>query len=106
MFTVRGVTDDGRDTAVTWYEPGLARRDAPDNRRGLVGDEEIIERAILAEVDGRSVRATRTGPFYRVDLDEPVSTILLLTSYFQSFYRVDGDPPVVKIDRVPADAVA
>ncbi len=107
MFTVRGVTDDGREgVSVSWYEPGLARRDAPENRRGLVGDEEIIERAILAEIDGHSVRATPTGPFYRADLDDPVSTILLLTGFFRPWYRVDGDPPVVKIDPVPPDAVA
>jgi len=106
VFVIRGTTKEGREASVAWHEPGLARRDAPAHRRGLIGDEEIIERALLAEIDGHTVRATQTGPFYRVDLDDPISTILLLTSYFQSFYRVDGNPPVVKIDPVPADAVA
>ncbi|MBA3377171.1 MAG: hypothetical protein H0U00_15390 [Actinobacteria bacterium] len=104
-FTVRGVTDDGREAAIAWYEPGLARRDAPDNRRGLVGDEELIERALLAEIDGRTVRATRTGPFYRVDLDDPIASLLVLSDQFRPGYRVDGSPPVLSFP-VPEGAIA
>ena len=107
MFVIRGLIE-GREgeVEVSWFPLGLERRrDAPDNRRGLVGDEEIIEQAILDELDGRIVSATPTGPSFRSDLDDPISTILLLTGYFRPWYRVDGDPPVVKIDPVPPDAV-
>ena len=38
---------------------------------------------MIDEIDGRTFRATATGPFYRADLDDPVGALVLLTSYLQ-----------------------
>lgn len=95
-FTVTGQLDDGREASVSWHEDGLARRDAPGNRRGLVGDALLIERALLDELDGRTFRTTVTGPFYLANLDDPVSSFVQLVSYFISGqYALGGDVPTM-----------
>lgn len=104
-FGVHGITDDGREASISWHEPGLARRGAPTNRRGLVGDEALVRLALLAETERDQVSATPTGPVFAVDLDDPVSTFVLLTSYFRDRYRVEGSPPVLHFP-IPDGAVA
>ena len=106
MFTVTGQLDDGREVEVTWFPPGLERRRAvPTNRRGLIGDEALIEWAIRDELDGRSFSSTPTGPFFQADLDDPVATFVQLTSYFLPRYSLGGDPPGVPYDPVPEGAI-
>ncbi|HUG64641.1 MAG TPA: hypothetical protein VMK83_05435 [Gaiellaceae bacterium] len=93
MFTVTGQLDDGREASVTWYPLGHERmRAAPESSRGLVGDEELIRRAIVDELDGRTFRATATGPFIRADLDDPHAAVLQFGSYFRpGFYEISGE---------------
>jgi hypothetical protein len=108
VFTIRGVTDGGREGehSIAWYPLGRDRvRARPKNRRGLVGDEELIRRAIADELDGRSFAATATGPFYRADLDDPAATRVQLSSYFRPGYRVDGDVPALAIEPLPEGAI-
>jgi hypothetical protein len=50
------------------------------------------------------VDATATGPSLRVDLDDPVATVVLLGSLFRDGYRVGGDPPRVEFG-VPQRAI-
>ena len=102
-FVVAGRTDDGREASISWHEDGLARRDAP-GRRGLVGDEELIRRAIVDELDGRTFRATPTGPFFRADLDNPEAALVQLTSYFRPRYTLAGEPPAIDAS-VPQGAI-
>jgi hypothetical protein len=61
-FVIRGTTRDGRQAEVSCDDPGVARLDAQGHRRGLVGDEEIVEAALLAEALHEQVSATATGP--------------------------------------------
>lgn len=59
MFTVRGVTNEGREAEVSWYEPGL-RAISPAVERGLAGDRELMARALTDEALGyRFSRYTR-----------------------------------------------
>jgi hypothetical protein len=104
-FTVRGITDDGREASVSWYEPGFARRDAPRNRDGLVGDEAIVWAVILAAAEGRSVGATPTGPFFEADLAEPRWVMLAISDHFRpGGYAIEGDAPVIDAS-VPDGAI-
>ena len=82
MFLSRGVVDDGREAEVSWFRLGSERvRARPKNGRGLVGDEHLIRRAIVDEMDGRSFGATPT-PSFRADVDNPEAALVQLTSYF------------------------
>jgi len=65
MFTVRGVTDEGRKADVSWYEPEL-RATSPVVERGLAGDRELIVRAVTDEILGRVFNATPEGPCLRL----------------------------------------
>lgn len=107
MFTVTGRTGDGRDASISWFPLGLERmRARPKNRRGLVGDDELIDRVMIDELDGRTFRGTPTGPFYRADLDDPVAALVQLTSYFLPRYTLSGDiPRRPPIDPVPEGAI-
>lgn len=100
MFWIEGLVGS-RSARVVWTEP--AARGVL--RRGLDGDLSIVDRAIRDEVDGRTFRSTPTGPFYRADLDDPVASLVQLTSYFLSGYVIGGDPPAVPIDPLSEGAV-
>jgi hypothetical protein len=104
-FTVSGQLDDGREASVSWHEDGLARRDARSDRRGLLGDALLIERALRDELDGRTCRATPTGPFFRADLDDSGAALAQLTSYFRPRYTLDGEPPEIPVLPEPVGAV-
>ncbi|HUG65804.1 MAG TPA: hypothetical protein VMK83_11350 [Gaiellaceae bacterium] len=107
-LTVRGMALDGRaEVEVSWYPPGIERyRARPRNLRGLVGDEELIRRAIVDELDGRTFRATATGPFFRADLDDAHAAVLQLGSYFRwGSYEITGEWPRI-VSPVGEDAVA
>ena len=58
----------------------------------------------MDEVDGRSFRATPTGPFFRADLDDAKAVLVQLTSYFADGYLVEGDPPTIDAS-VPEGAI-
>jgi hypothetical protein len=92
MFTVRGVTRDGRNTSIAWYPPSERHR-AQGEQRGLVGDAILIQSAIIAEGRGDVVDATPTGPTLTVNLDDPEATLVLLATMFRPRCRVDGSPP-------------
>ncbi|MGH3134394.1 MAG: hypothetical protein ACRDNY_11765 [Gaiellaceae bacterium] len=95
-FTVRGITDDGRSASVSWHEPGAARRRAPGNREGLVGDEAIVRAVLLAAIDGGSVRATPTGPYFAADLADPRWAMVAISDHFEpGAYAIEGDPPII-----------
>jgi hypothetical protein len=106
VFTVRGLTKDGgREAEISWYEPGLARRDAAGNREGLVGDEEIVWAVILAAAEQRTVRATPTGPFFEADLADPRWVLLAISDHFRpGEYAIEGDLPTIDAS-VPEGAI-
>jgi hypothetical protein len=103
VFTVSGVTREGHAASVSWYPPG-ERRGVRGERRGLVGDGDTVAVALAAEALGERVDATATGPSLRVDLDDPVATVVLVGSLFLDGYRIDGDPPRVEY-RGPKGAI-
>ncbi len=105
MFTVRGVTDDGREVSVSWYAPD-ERRDAPGIvERGLVDDRDLVVRAVTDEILGRGFNATPEGPCFVSNLDDPRATFVQLASYFRRpRYRVDGSPPEIDTS-VPEGAI-
>ena len=104
-FTMTGKLDDGREASISWFPIGPERyRARPTNRRGLVGDEDVIRRAIIDEVEGRTFRATRTGPYFLADLDNAEAALVQLISYFADGYSLDGDPPTIDAS-VPTGAI-
>jgi hypothetical protein len=108
VFTIRGLIE-GRDEEieVSWLPIGLERcRARTTNRRGLVGDAELIRRAIDDELDGRTFRGTQTGPFVLADLDDAHAAVLQLGSYFTpGSYEISGEW-TTRVYRVGEDAVA
>jgi len=103
VFTVRGVTNEGREAEVSWYEPGL-RAISPAVERGLAGDRELMARALTDEALGyRFSRYTR-GPTFVANLDEAKAAVVQLSSYFAPGYRVDGSPPAIDTS-VPGGAL-
>jgi hypothetical protein len=103
VFTISGVTREGYAASVSWYAPAERQR-VRGQRRGLVGNPETVAVALAAEALGEMVDATATGPSLRVDLDDPVATVVLLGSLFRDGYRVGGDPPRVEFG-VPQRAI-
>ncbi len=96
VFTVIGLTEDGRQASVSWSEPDARRRSRDlDASRGLEGDEAIVRRAIMDEAVGREFAATVTGPFLRANLDDASVTLVHLGSYFRPGKRVEGEVPRV-----------
>lgn len=102
MFSISGHRWDGVSAHVQWWTP-VERRDVAGHRRGLVGDETIVARAI-ADEGVILVPMTETGPFFAADLDVGVVTLALLCSYFID-PQIDGLPPRV-VYAVPEGAVA
>ena len=90
-FVIRGITRDGRSAAVEWFHPNERRR-TKGQHRGLVGDEEVIRAAVLAEARGSHFAATPTGPEIVGDLDDANAALLLLGSLFVTGFLLDGDP--------------
>ena len=99
---------------------------AAEERRGLVGDEDLIRRAMLDEAERQTFRATPPGPSVVADLDDAKAALIQLSSYFDlhptakflsrsepwenglHFARlcvVEGDPPVLHCP-IPPGAVA
>ena len=60
---------------------------------------------MIDEVDGRTFRATPTGPFFLADLDNPEAALVQLTSYFRPRYMLDGDAPTIDAS-VPEGAMS
>jgi hypothetical protein len=102
-FVVRGPTRDGRSAEVTWYPPA-ERRKIGWHVRGPVGDAAIVSAVVVAEVEGRWVAATPTGPSYLVDLDEPVPAMLAIAELLRTGYQVEGELPAVEYE-LPAGAI-
>jgi hypothetical protein len=80
-FTLHGIASDRREAAVSWFSIGPEGYRARSTN-SLVGDAELIRRAIIDEIDGRTFRATQTGPFVVADLDDAHAAVLQLGSYF------------------------
>jgi len=116
MFTITGLTEDGREAFVSWTSPevrGLVR--SVSAWRGLEGDEGIVRLAISDEAAGQEFPATVTGPFLVADLDDARASLVQLGSYFRPGKRIEGDVPRVvypvpggspKLVLIPGFAVA
>lgn len=84
MFAITGFIN-GRQFAVTWYEPGDRLGVGGIGRdRGLDGDCDLVLRVMLDEVEQRTFAATPTGPFIQADLDDPHAAVIQLSSYFRA----------------------
>jgi hypothetical protein len=91
-FAVRGrAAADGRPARVAWRPPGRARRETLG--RALDGDARIIVRVEAMAGFREEVAPSPTGGVLVVDLDEPRSSFLAISGFFEPGYDVEGDPP-------------
>jgi hypothetical protein len=75
VFTIRGLIEDGDgEVSVSWFPLG------PDRLRARPKNGDLVRRAIIDEVEGRTFRAKPTGPFFHADLDNPKAALVQLTS--------------------------
>jgi hypothetical protein len=103
VFTVSGVTREGYAASARG-----TRQPSGDGFAGSVADSSAIRKpspvALARGGACETVDATVTGPLLRVDLADPVATLVLLGSLFRVGYRIDGDPPRVEL-HVPDGAI-